>query len=87
MKFWKSFTKIFFTNSGSRNNKLVVIQREDANVGFVVVFVVDFLKIFPNIDSLQHTVFKIAKKRYGFYVRDTEILPELEISNEIKIQA
>jgi hypothetical protein len=51
------------------------------------VFDVDFLKMFPNIVSRQHTGFKIAKQRYGVYVRDTEMFPEVEISNEIKIHA
>jgi hypothetical protein len=60
------------------------MQRADVNVGFIAVFDVHFLKMFPNIDSLPHTFIKIAKKRYGFYVRDTKILPEGEISNEIK---
>ena len=43
--------------------------------------------MFPNTDSHQHSVLKIAKKRYGFYVMDTEILVEVEISKEIKILA
>ena len=34
----------------------------------------------------QHTVLKIAYKRCWFYVRDTECLPEVEISSEMKKQ-
>jgi hypothetical protein len=51
------------------------------------VFVVDVPKMLPYNCPQQHTVLKIAYKRCWFYVRDTEFLPEVEISSEMKIQA
>ena len=41
--------------------------------------------MFTNIHFLERTFLKIAFKQRGFYVRDTEFLPEFEVSSEIKI--
>jgi len=51
------------------------------------VFVIDSLQLFSYSCLQQHTVLKIAYKRCWFYVRDTELLPEFEVSSEIKIKA
>ena len=50
-------------------------------------FVIDSLQLFSYSCLQQHTVLKIANKRCWFYVRDTEFLPEVEVSSEMKIQA
>ena len=50
-------------------------------------FVIDSLQLFSYSCLQEHTVLKIAYKPYWFYVRDTEFLPEVEISSDIKIQA
>ena len=42
--------------------------------------------MFANIHFLERTFLKIAYKRCGFYVRNTEFLPEFEVASEIKIR-
>jgi hypothetical protein len=51
------------------------------------VFVINSLQLFPYCCFQQHTFLKIAYKRCWFNVRDTEFVPEFEVSSEIKIQA
>jgi hypothetical protein len=51
------------------------------------VFFIDYLQLFSYICPLQHTVIKIAYKRCEVYVRDTEFVPEFDVSSEIEIQS
>jgi len=63
------------------------IERENSHIRFVTVFVIDPLQLFPYSCLQQHTVLKSAYKRSWFYVRDTEFLPEFEVSSAMKLQA
>jgi hypothetical protein len=42
--------------------------------------------MFANIHFLERTFLKIAYKRCGLYLRDTEFVPKFEVSSEIQIQ-
>jgi hypothetical protein len=63
------------------------IKRENSYIRFVTMFVIKSLQLFSYRCLQQHTILKSAYKRYWFYVRDTEFLPEFEVSSEMKIQA
>ena len=63
------------------------IERDNSHIRFVTVFVIDSLQLFSYRCLQQHTVLKIAYKWCWLYIRDTEFVPEVEISSEMKIQA
>jgi hypothetical protein len=54
---------------------------------FVTVFVTHSLQLFTYSCLQQHTFLKITYKRCWGYIRAAEFLPEVAVSNEIKIQA
>jgi hypothetical protein len=64
-----------------------LIEGEYSHIRFVTVFVMDSLQLFSYSCLQQNTLRKIAYKRNWFYICDTEFLPEVEVSSEIKIQA
>ena len=68
------------------NEQYGLIERENSDVWLVTVLFIYLLKLFANIHFLERTILKIAYKRCGFYIRDTEFVPKLEVSNEIEIQ-
>jgi hypothetical protein len=69
------------------NQQTVFIERENSHIRFVTLFVIDSPQLFPYCCLQERTFLKITKKRCWFYVRNTEFLPEVEVSCDIKIQA
>jgi len=70
----------------SRINKMGLSNKKIPTYGLSLCCFIYLLKMFANIHFLVRTFLKIAYKRCGFYVRDTEVLPKFEVSSEIEIQ-